>query len=460
MKTVGRLRFDSEEDNVGQEAAETAQTIARRGVRELNHQLKSNPASRRRQKQAIKKQYAAAKAGRTAGDTTAAAAERAAQATGAAAKKATEGAKKTAQFVQRHKKGFLIAGALLLTLSFLLSVLSSCSLMVQSLGASITASTYPSEDTEMTGAEATYAGMETELRQYLDTYESTHSYDKYQYELDSIEHDPYVLISLLSAMYPDGWTQAEVAGTLQTLFDRQYTLTETVTTETRYRTETRTGTRTVTDPVTGEVTEEEYEREVRVPYTYTICTVTLENFGLDHLPVYVLNEEQLSMYAVYIGSLGNRSDLFPDSAYVTRYVIQGYTDYEIPPEALEDEVFAAMMEEAEKYLGYPYVWGGASPETSFDCSGFVSWVVNHSGWNVGRLTAQGLRNICTLVSNPRPGDLVFFEHTYDSPETVTHVGIYAGDGWMIHAGDPISYIHFTDSSYHMSHLYGYGRLRG
>lgn len=433
MKTVGRLRFDDEEDNVGQEAAETATQEAKNSARVLI-KAESNPLSKRLQRSAIKKQYAAAKAGRTVGGTTAAAAERAAQATGTAAKKATEGAKKTAQFVHRHKKGFLIAGALLLTLSFLLNILSSCSLMVESLGTSIAASTYPSEDAEMTGAEAAYTGMETSLQEYLDTYERTHSYNEYHYELDSIEHDPYVLISLLSAMYPDGWTEAEVAGTLQTLFDRQYTLTETVTRETRYDSE-------------GE------------PYDYYICTVTLENFGLDHLPVYILNEEQLSMYAVYIGSLGNRSDLFPDSAYVTRYVIQGYTNYDIPPEALEDEVFAAMMEEAEKYLGYPYVWGGASPETSFDCSGFVSWVVNHSGWNVGRLTAQGLCNICTLVSNPRPGDLVFFAHTYDSPETVTHVGIYVGDGWMIHAGDPISYIHFTDSSYHMNHLYGYGRLR-
>jgi cell wall-associated NlpC family hydrolase len=227
------------------------------------------------------------------------------------------------------------------------------------------------------------------------------------------------------------------------LFDYQYTLTETVTTETR--------TRTVTND-DGETETEEY--------TYYICTVTLENFNLSHVPVYTLTEDQLSMYAMYMATLGNRPDLFPDSEYVGKYTGGTEIDYEIPPEALEDEQFAAMMAEATKYIGYPYVWGGSSPSTSFDCSGFVSWVLNHcgAGWNVGRLGAQGLYNICTPVSsaNAQPGDLVFFVGTYDTPG-VSHVGIYVGDGVMLHCGDPIKYSNI-ETSYWQSHLYAFGRL--
>lgn len=203
---------------------------------------------------------------------------------------------------------------------------------------------------------------------------------------------------------------------------------------------------------------EEYEYEDEVPYDYYICTVTLENFDLSHVPVYVMSEEQLSMYALYMASLGNRPDLFPDSEYIRLHLIDGYTDYNIPPDALEDAEFAAMIKEAEKYLGYPYVWGGSNPSTSFDCSGFVSWVLNHSGWNVGRLSAQGLYNICTPVarSNARPGDLVFFVGTYDTPG-VSHVGIYAGNSMMIHCGDPITYANIN-TVYWQSHFYTYGRL--
>mgnify|MGYP000808729019 CR=1 FL=1 len=196
----------------------------------------------------------------------------------------------------------------------------------------------------------------------------------------------------------------------------------------------------------------------QVPYDYYICTVTLENFNLSHVPVYIMSEEQLGMYATYMATLGNRPDLFPGSGYIGKYVEGSYTDYDIPPEALDDEVFAAIIKEAEKYLGYPYVWGGSSPSTSFDCSGFVSWVINHSGWDVGRLGAQGLCNICTPVSsaNVKPGDLVFFTGTYDTPG-VSHVGIYVGNNMMIHCGDPISYANLN-SSYWQSHFYRYGRL--
>ena len=334
-------------------------------------------------------------------------------------------------------------------LAFLLNGLSSCSVIMDGVGSGIAASTYPSQDADMLGAEAQYCAMEAELQRYLDTYESTHDYDEYHFDLDTIEHDPYVLISMITALHQGEWTLDEVQGTLQMLFDRQYILTEDVVVETRYRTETDTWT-----DADGNTHTDTYQ----VPYDYYICTVTLENFNLSHVPVYIMSEEQLGMYAAYMATLGNRPDLFPGSGYIGKYVEGSYTDYDIPPEALDDEVFAAIIKEAEKYLGYPYVWGGSSPSTSFDCSGFVSWVINHSGWDVGRLGAQGLCNICTPVSsdNAKPGDLVFFTGTYDTPG-VSHVGIYVGNNMMIHCGDPISYANLN-SSYWQSHFYRYGRL--
>ena len=397
--------------------------LAWQTVRRDNPQFSTTPLSRWRQKRAIKRQYAAAR-------------RKQEQTARQGIRLAASAGEKVAEIIVNNKKSFLIVGALFLIFTMFSSMMTSCSAMLQGGTSAVAISTYPSEDEDMLAAEAQYTAMEAELQSYLDNYESTHDYDEYTYDLDDIEHDPYVLISMLTAIHGGAWTIDEVQDTLQALFDRQYTLTETVETETRTRT------------VDGE--EEEYE--------YKKCTVELENANLSHLPVYVMGEEQLSMYAVYIGCLGNRPDLFPDSGYVNRYVIQGYTEYEIPTEALEDETFAAMIEEAEKYLGYPYVWGGASPSTSFDCSGFVSWVINQSGWDVGRLTAQGLHDICTPTSTPHPGDLVFFTGTYDAGVPVTHVGLYVGDGWMIHAGDPISYCHFAENSYYMGHLYGYGHL--
>ena len=400
---------------------------ARRGaVQRERPTFTSNPFSRWQQKRAIQRQYAEAK---RAGTQTAATANQ----TVARAEETVR--RKTGDFVRKHQRGFLIFGAIVLVIAMFSSLFTSCSTLLQSGATALAATTYPSEDADMLAAEAWYCEKETELQTYLDTYESTHSYDEYHYELDEIEHDPYVLISTLTALRGGAWTMDEVRDTLQMLFDRQYILTETVTSETRTRT------------VDGE--EEEY--------TYYICTVTLENFNLSHIPVYIMGEDQLSMYAAYMGALGNRTDLFPSSGYINRYMVQGYTDYEIPASALEDEAFAAMLAEAEKYLGYPYVWGGSNPNTSFDCSGFVSWVINHSGWNVGRLGAQGLYNICTPTNNPRPGDLVFFTGTYDAGVPVSHVGLYVGDGWMIHAGDPISYCNIT-GSYYQAHFYAYGRL--
>ena len=479
LSQVHREVRQSEDDNVGVEAAHKVEQAVECGGRLVQsahraHQLKpyraairaekkleranldalqkkteidsptSNPVSKWQQKQAIKKQYAAAKHNQAA-QTTAKAAENTAK----AAKKAAEKAEKAGKYVWEHRRGFAIAAAILLMLAFLLNGLSSCSVIMDGVGSGIAASTYPSQDADMLGAEAQYCEMEAELQRYLDTYESTHDYDEYHFDLDTIEHDPYVLISIITALYQGEWTLDEVQGTLQMLFDRQYILTEDVVVETRYRTETDTWT-----DADGNTHTDTYQ----VPYDYYICTVTLENFNLSHVPVYIMSEEQLGMYATYMATLGNRPDLFPGSGYIGKYVDGSYTDYDIPPEALDDEVFAAIIKEAEKYLGYPYVWGGSSPSTSFDCSGFVSWVINHSGWDVGRLGAQGLCNICTPVSsaNVKPGDLVFFTGTYDTPG-VSHVGIYVGNNMMIHCGDPISYANLN-SNYWQSHFYRYGRL--
>jgi len=312
------------------------------------------------------------------------------------------------------------------------------------------AGTYPSQDSDMLAAEAAYFGMETKLQSEADHYATLHpGYDEYHFNLDKVEHDPYVLISILSALNDGAWTIDEVQSTLSTLFAKQYQLTQSVQTETRYRNETS----TVTNPdgSTSTVT-------TQVPYTYTICTVTLHNEDLSHLPVSILTEEQLSRYAFYMKTHGNRPDLFPQSQYPNASVLEQYTDYTIPEAYMSDKTFAAMMAEATKYLGYPYVWGGSSPETSFDCSGYVSWVLNHSGWNVGRLSAQGLYDTCTPIpaSSAKPGDLVFFVGTYDTPG-ISHVGIYVGDGMMIAAGDPIGYSDIT-TSYWQSHFYAFGRL--
>ena len=378
-------------------------------------EMSGNPVSRMWRKRRLKKQYQKR------------------------AREAVKTGAKVAGFVKRHPVGVLLALACVL----LLFMMQSCSSSLVTLGnagaGAVGATTYPSQDEEMLAAEAAYVGMEAELADYLDSYESTHDYDEYHFDLDSIEPDPYVLISILSVLHEGAWTLDQVQGTLETLFDRQYILTEDVVVEVRYRTDS-----------------EGNSYDVEVPYNYYICYVTLENRNLSHLPLEMMNEEQMSRYSLYMSTLGNRPDLFPESAYVGKYVTNPPAGYDVPGEYLDDETFAAMLTEAEKYLGYPYVWGGSSPATSFDCSGFVSWVINHSGWNVGRLGAQGLYNICTPTSSPKPGDLVFFVGTYDTAG-VSHCGIYVGDGMMIHCGDPIQYANLN-TSYWQSHFYAYGRL--
>lgn len=389
------------------------------------------------QKQHIKKEYAAA---RKAG------AQTASTATKSTGKTVREKASdKIKEVFSKNKKVFVWLGAGLMLLILLSAGISSCTAMFTSTTSSVIATSYLSEDDAMLGAEAQYCQMEAELQEYLDTYESTHDYDEYHFDLDAIEHDPYVLISILSAFNEGEFTLDEVQGLLQTLFDRQYILTEDVEVEVRYRTETRTD-------------SEGNEYDVEVPYNYYICTVTLENFNLSHLPVYIMNEDQLSMYSAYMSTLGNREDLFPGSGYVDKYIENPPDDYTVNAEYLTDEKFATLITEAEKYLGYPYVWGGSNPSTSFDCSGFVSYVLTNSGLvNTGRLGAQGLYNVCSPVSSAdvKPGDLVFFVGTYDTPG-VSHVGIYVGDNVMLHCGDPIQYTSIN-TSYWQSHFYAFGR---
>lgn len=424
-------------------AADKAEKQAdKANINALNKQAKyqsrdtphSNPYSKWQQKRAIKKEYAKAKK-------SGASAKKASEITKKASAKAKSGSKKLIGFISRHKTAFLIIGGIAAIIVLITGIFSSCSVMFEGASSAIAGSTYPSTDEAMLGAEQRYKELEANLNATISNYESTHSYDEYVYVLDTIEHDPYVLISTLTALHQGAWTLSDVEDDLTMLFERQYSLTESVTVEQR--------TRTVTGP-DGSSYEETYD--------CYICTVTLVNNNLSHIPSEILNQDRLELYATYMKTLGNRPDLFSDSVYIDKYINAEYQDYAIPPEALSDTSFAAMMQEATKYLGYPYVWGGASPSTSFDCSGFVCWVINHSGWNMGRLTAEGLRQQCTIVSpsNAKPGDLIFFERTYNTAGA-SHVGIYVGDGMMIHCGDPIQYAN-VNSSYFREHFMCYGRL--
>ena len=362
------------------------------------------------------------------------------------AKQTAKAAEQTASAMERFVREAAVALGCLLVVLTLQSCMSSMVSVGNSTLAAIAASTYKAEDADMLGAEAAYCALEDELQRYLDTYTRTHDYDEYHFDLDTIEHDPYVLISMISALHEGAWTLDEVQGTLQNLFDRQHILTKEVEVEVRYRTETDTWT-----DEEGNTHTDTYQ----VPYDYYICYVTLENFNLSHVPIYMMSEEQLSRYALYMATLGNRPDLFPQSGYVPKYT-NPPPKHDVPEAYLADETFAAILKEAEKYLGFPYVWGGSNPNTSFDCSGFVSYVYNQCGWDFGRLGAQGLYNISTPTNNPKPGDLVFFKGTYDTPG-VSHVGIYVGDGWMLDCGDPIHYSNLN-TSYWQSHFYAYGKL--
>ena len=406
----------------------------------------SNPISKWRQKQELKKRYMEAKASGRAG----------ASASGAAkgGKKTAEGTKsvvdKGIEFVKEHPKAILMAGVLGLLIMLIAGMFSSCTAMFAGSGNAVLGTSYTAEDADILGADADYSALETALDNQISNIESTHpGYDEYRYDLAEIGHNPYELASYLTVLFED-YTRAEVQSTLQSLFAQQYTLTLTPEVEVRYRTETRTD-------------SEGNDYDVEVPYNYHILNVKLTNKGLGAvIRDSGLTTEQADRYDVLMTTSGNRSELFGEDVYG----VSGgeYTDYDIPGEALTDEKFRRMITEAEKYLGYPYVWGGSSPSTSFDCSGFVSWVINHSGngWNVGRLGARGLKNICDIIppDQAKPGDLIFFHHTYDAPDPsdATHVGIYVGDGMMIHCGNPISYAS-TESSYWQSHFLCFGRIR-
>ena len=416
----------------------------------------SNPFSRWQQKQAIKKEYAAAKAGKT---TTASASKGAGKATEKAAKTTKNITEKVTEFATTHSKSILLILAVGLLFMVIASMFSSCTAMFQGGTQVLLGTSYTAEDEDIIGADDDYKALEAALRNKINNIERTHSgYDEYRYDLDEINHNPYELAAYLTVKFED-YTRSEVQGTLQSLFDQQYELTLMEEVEIRTRTETRTGTYTWTDPETGETYEEEYEYEVEVEYEYYILNVKLENKGLNRvIGSSGMTEDEMERYAVLLQTNGNRPDIFGDDIYA---VTGEYTDYDIPGEALTDTRFANMIREAEKYLGYPYVWGGSSPSTSFDCSGFVSYVINHcgNGWSVGRLTANGLMGVCDIIprSSAKPGDLIFFQGTYDT-SGASHVGIYVGDGMMIHCGNPISYASI-ETSYWQSHFYCFGRIR-
>ena len=403
-----------------------------------NPELASNPLSRFHQKQQIKRQYAKdlRNAGKSAG--------KAARKTGKAAGEAT---KKTTDFIARHWKGILTACVFLLLIVLIFTGLSSCAAMIQGGVTSIIGTSYTAEDEAIREVEADYKELESELREEIADIETDYpDYDEYQYHLDEIGHDPFALASYLTAKLYD-YTREEAQAEIQALFEKQYTLTLREEIQTRYRTET------TTDPDTGETTTEQ------VPYDYYILHVTLTNKNIETLAGELLTPEQKEMFDIYMETKGNKPDMFGEN-YATQPGGGQYTDYEIPPEALSDERFAAMIAEAEKYLGYPYVWGGSSPSTSFDCSGFVCWVINHSGaGSIGRTTAQGIFNYTTPIApgEAKPGDIIFFTGTYDSGSAVSHVGIYVGNGMMIHCGNPISYAS-VNTPYWQQHFYAYGRL--
>ena len=402
----------------------------------------SNPFSRWRQKQAIKKEYAAAKAGNSTAKTTAAkGAEKAAQGAKTIAERVTE-------FCTTHSKVILlvlVAGLLFMVIS---SMFSSCAALFQGGTQVILGTSFTAEDEDIIGADNDYKALEAALRNQINNIERTHSgYDEYRYDLDEINHNPYELAAYLTVKFED-YTRDEVQATLQWLFEQQYelTLTEVV--------EIRTRTTSSTDPETGETTTEEED------YEYYILKVKLRNKGLNSvISNSGLSEDDMERYRILLQTRGNRPDIFGNDIYATPG--GEYTDYDIPGEALTDTRFANMIREAEKYLGYPYVWGGSSPSTSFDCSGFVSYVINHcgNGWSVGRLTANGLMGVCDIIpkSSAKPGDLIFFQGTYDT-SGASHVGIYVGNGMMIHCGNPISYASI-ESNYWQQHFYCFGRIR-
>lgn len=417
-------------------------------------QAGSNLFSRWRQKQAIKKEYAAAKAGAAAAENTASGTAKAAQGTVSITEKAF-------QFVQSHSHIIIGIAAVGLLVLVIAGSVSSCSVLINGGGNVVLGTSYTAEDEDLKGVETDYTKLEDKLRKQIDRIETDHpGYDEYRYNLAEIGHNPYELASLLTVEF-ENYTRSQVQARLQSIFEAQYELKLEEKVEIRTRKETRVGYRY--NPITG--TGHTYTYQVTVQYEYKILNVTLLNRGVDYVARNSgLTDDQLQRYEVTLECRGNRDDLFAGIAFATPDGAGSsgeYQDYDIPGEALTDEKFRKMITEAEKYLGYPYVWGGSSPSTSFDCSGFVSWVINHCGndWNVGRQTANGLMGKCDIIpkSEAKPGDLIFFQKTYNT-SGASHVGIYVGNGMMIHCGSPISYASI-ETSYWRQHYYCMGRIR-
>lgn len=444
-KKLERLEKKADKDAVDSIFAERMKSDPQAG---------SNFFSRWRQKQAIKKEYAAAKAGAAAAENTAAGTAKAAQGTASMTEKAF-------QFVQSHSHIIIGIAAVGLLVLVIAGSVSSCSVLINGGGNVVLGTSYTAEDEDLKGVETDYTKLEDKLRKQIDRIETDHpGYDEYRYTLAEIGHNPYELASLLTVEF-ENYTRSQVQARLQSIFEAQYELKLEEKVEIRTRKETRVGYRY--NPITG--TGHTYTYQVTVQYEYKILNVTLLNRGVDYVARNSgLTDDQLQRYEVTLECRGNRDDLFAGIAFATPDGAGSsgeYQDYDIPGEALTDEKFRKMITEAEKYLGYPYVWGGSSPSTSFDCSGFVSWVINHcgNGWNVGRQTANGLMGKCDIIpkSEAKPGDLIFFQKTYNT-SGASHVGIYVGNGMMIHCGSPISYASI-ETSYWRQHYYCMGRIR-
>ena len=444
-KKLERLEKKADKDAVDSIFAERMKSDPQAG---------SNFFSRWRQKQAIKKEYAAAKAGAAAAENTAAGTAKAAQGTASMTEKAF-------QFVQSHSHIIIGNAAVGLLVLVIAGSVSSCSVLINGGGNVVLGTSYTAEDEDLKGVETDYTKLEDKLRKQIDRIESDHpGYDEYRYNLAEIGHNPYELASLLTVEF-ENYTRSQVQARLQSIFDAQYELKLEEKVEIRTRKETRVG--YSYNPITG--TGHTYTYQVTVQYEYKILNVTLLNRGVDYVARNSgLTDDQLQRYEVTLECRGNRDDLFAGIAFATPDGAGSsgeYQDYDIPGEALTDEKFRKMITEAEKYLGYPYVWGGSSPSTSFDCSGFVSWVINHcgNGWNVGRQTANGLMGKCDIIpkSEAKPGDLIFFQKTYNT-SGASHVGIYVGNGMMIHCGNPISYASI-ETNYWRQHYYCMGRIR-
>ena len=446
-KKVSKLEMEAEKANT--------RLLFEKSLEE-NPELKKSRLSKYFQKREIKKRYAAAyKATKNGAEAVAATSTAAGQSASVAAKAKSV----VTTFAKKNTAVIATGGFILVVFVMFLSGLGTMGTMISQTGGAVVESTYLSSDEDIYAVDEAYADLEAALQSQVNSIETTYpGYDEYRYQVDEITHDSYALISYFSAKYGD-FRATDVQSEIQGLFDQQYSMRVWDETETRTRTETRTGTREVTDPETGATTTEEYEYEVEVEYEYHILNIQVTNKGLDAIAYESLNDDQKRYYQIYQASLGNRSYLFGDRILAGN-VAGGGMSYDIPPEALTDAKFANMIHEAEKYLGYPYVWGGASPSTSFDCSGFVSWVINHcgNGWNYGRLTAEGLRGICTYVSpgDAKPGDLIFYQGTYNT-SGASHVGIYVGDGMMIHCGNPIQYASI-ETNYWQQHFMCFGRL--